>query len=96
MTQKGNLYAFDGRCPLAVQLICVPGMRFPPAVFETAAGVGLEHTVFLAEVAVAEVAVADDALGGFLAVLEVAARLARRHFGRSVRGGVGWRRARAR
>lgn len=78
------LYALDDRCALAVQLICVPSMRFPLAVFETAAGVRLEHTVLLAEVAVAEAAVTNDALSGLLAILEVAARLAWRHLGRFV------------
>lgn len=38
--------------------------------------------MFLAEVAVAEAAVADNALGEVLAVLEAAARLAGRHVGR--------------
>lgn len=35
----------------------------------------LEHAVFAAEVALAEAAVADDALGGVAAVLEAAAEL---------------------
>lgn len=37
--------------------------------------------MLLAEVAIAEAAVSDDALSGLLAVLEVATRLARRHVG---------------
>lgn len=40
-----------------------------------------QHPVFGAEVAVAETAVADDALGSFLALLEIATRLARSHAG---------------
>lgn len=40
---------------------------------------GLEHAVLGAEMAVAEAAVANDELGGFPALLEVASRLASRH-----------------
>lgn len=40
---------------------------------------GLEHAVLRAEVAVAKAAVTDDPLGSFLALLEVATGLSRRH-----------------
>jgi hypothetical protein len=40
---------------------------------------GLEHTMLRTEVTVAKAAVPDDALGGFLALLEVATGLARCH-----------------
>lgn len=69
----------DGR-PLAVELVCVAGVRLLLAVLQPAARVRLEHAVLLAEVAIAEAAVADDALGGVFALLEVAARLADGHF----------------
>lgn len=54
-------------------------MRLLLAVFQTRAGVGLEHAVLRAEVAVAKAAVTDDPLGSFLALLEVATGLSRRH-----------------
>lgn len=40
-----------------------------------------QHPVLGAEVAIAETAVADDSLGSFLALLEIATRLARSHAG---------------
>jgi hypothetical protein len=49
------------------------------AVLQPAAGVCFQHAMFRAKVASAEAAVADDALGGFLALLEVATGLAGRH-----------------
>lgn len=51
-------------------------------VFETGALVVLEEAVLAAEVAVAEAAVADNALGRVTALLEVAADLLLRHGGR--------------
>jgi hypothetical protein len=57
-------------------------MGFLLAVLETGAGMGFEHSMFRAEVAVAKAAVAYDALGGFLAFLEVATGLAWSHVGR--------------
>ena len=61
-------------------------MRLLLAVLQTSTGMGLEHTVLGAEVAVAEAAVTDNPLGGFLALLEVATGLARCH-------GCGWLRS---
>lgn len=49
------------------------------AVFQAAALVILQHAMLAAVVAVAETAVADDALGRFLAVLVGAANLLRGH-----------------
>ena len=49
------------------------------AVLQTRALVILQHAVFAAEVAGAEAAVPDDALGRFLAVFERAADLLGRH-----------------
>lgn len=49
------------------------------AVLQAGTRVGFEHAVFRAEMSAAEAAVADDALGGFLALLEIAARLADGH-----------------
>jgi hypothetical protein len=54
-------------------------MGFLLAVFQTGTGVGLKHAMLGAKMAVAEAAVADDALGGFLALLEVAAGLTGSH-----------------
>jgi hypothetical protein len=54
-------------------------MRLLLAVLQPRTGMGLEHTVLRTEVAVAKAAVTDDPLGGFLALLEVATGLARRH-----------------
>jgi hypothetical protein len=54
-------------------------MRLLLAVLQTRTGMGLEHTVLRAEVAVAKAAVTDDPLSGFLALLEVATGLARCH-----------------
>lgn len=54
-------------------------MRLLLAVLQATAGVGFQHAVLGAEVAVAEAAVADDPLGGFLALLEAATGLARCH-----------------
>lgn len=51
------------------------------AVLQTEAGVGFQHAMLGAVVAVAEAAVADNALSLFLALLEGASRLARRHDG---------------
>jgi hypothetical protein len=66
---------------LIVEFIGVPGVGFLLAVLETGAGVSFQHPVFGAEVAVAETAVTNDALGSFLALLEIATRLARSHAG---------------
>lgn len=66
-------------------------MRLLLAVLQPAAGVGFQHAVLRAEMAVAEAAVADDPLGGFLALLEAATGLAGCHRGGGGGGGVdGW------
>lgn len=72
-------YALDDLGALVVQLVGVAGVRFLLAVLEAGARVGLQHAVFGAVVALAEAAVADDALGELLAVLGAATWLARRH-----------------
>lgn len=54
-------------------------MRLLLAVLQARTGMGLEHAVLRAKVAVAKAAVTDDPLGGFLALLEVATGLARCH-----------------
>lgn len=77
-------YTLDDHCPLGVQLVGIPGVGFLLAVLQAAAGVCFQHTVLRAEVAVAKAAVADDPLGGLLALLEVASGLAGRSHG-------GWR-----
>lgn len=73
-------YTLDNLCALAVQLIGIAGVGLLLAVFQTGAGVGFEHAMLGAEVAVAEAAVSDNALSLFLALLEGASGLARRHF----------------
>lgn len=78
-------YALDDVGALAVQLIGIAGMRLLLAVLQAGTGVGFQHAVLGAVVAIAEAAVADNALSGFLALLEVAARLAGRHDG--IKGG---------
>lgn len=81
---EGFSYALDDNGPLAVQLVGIASVRLLLAVLQAGAGVGLEHSVLGAEVAGAEATVADDALGGFLALLEVATGLARRHVGETL------------
>ena len=54
-------------------------MRLLLAVFQAAARVGFQHAVLGAEVAGAKAAIANDPLGGFLALLEIATGLARGH-----------------
>jgi hypothetical protein len=65
--------------PLTVELIGIAGVGLLLAVLETSAGMSLQHAMLRAVVTTAEAAVSDDALSGFLALLEVAARLAGRH-----------------
>lgn len=72
-------YTLDYHRPLAIQLIGIAGMRLLLAVLQTRTGMGLEHAMLGAEVAVAKAAVTDNPLRGFLALLEVATGLARRH-----------------
>lgn len=60
-------------------------MGFLLAVLQAGAGVSLEHAMLGAEVAVAKAAVADNALGGFLALLEVATGLTGSHDARVAR-----------
>lgn len=74
-------YTLDDHRPLGVQLVGVSGVGFLLAVLQTAAGVCFQHAMFRAEVAVAKAAVADDSLGGLLALLEVASGLAGSHGG---------------
>jgi hypothetical protein len=78
-TPSCTSYTLDHHRPLAVQLVGIAGMRLLLAVFQTRAGMGLEHAVLRAEVAVAKAAVTDDPLGSFLALLEVATGLSRSH-----------------
>lgn len=62
-------------------------------VFKTAALVVLQETVLATEMAIAETAVADDALGSLLAVVCAAANLLAGHFCVGVFGrllGGGW------
>lgn len=73
-------YTLDDLGPLAVQLIGVAGVRLLLAILQAGTSMGFEHAVFGAEVTIAETAVADNALGGLLALLEGASRLARRHY----------------
>lgn len=72
-------YALDDLGALVVQLVGITGVRLLLAVLEAGARVGLQHAVFGAVVALAEAAVADDALGELLAILGAATWLARRH-----------------
>ena len=72
-------YTLDNLCALAVQLIGITGVGLLLAVFQTGAGVGFEHAMLGAEVAATEAAVSDNALSLFLALLEGASGLARRH-----------------
>ncbi|KAI9035374.1 uncharacterized protein KD926_003674 [Aspergillus affinis] len=72
-------YTLNDLGAFIVELVGVPGVGFLLAVFQAGAGVGLEHTMLGAKMAEAEAAVADDALGGFLAFLEVAAGLTGSH-----------------
>lgn len=74
-------YTLDDLGTLAVQLIGVAGVRLLLAVLQAGTSMSFQHAVFGAEVTIAEAAVADDALGGLLALLEGASRLARRHYG---------------
>lgn len=74
-------YTLDDDRPLRVQLVGVSGVGFLLAVLQTAAGVCFQHAVLRAEVAEAKAAVADDPLGGLLALLEVTSGLARSHGG---------------
>lgn len=76
---KPSSYALDDNRPLRVQLIGVSGMGFLLAVLQSAAAMGLQHAVLGTEVAVAKAAVADDALGRLLALLETASGLAGGH-----------------
>ena len=85
--RKGSNTLDDGRS-LAVEFICVSGMRLLLAIFQAAAGVRFEHAVLVAEVAIAECAVADDALSCILALLEVATGFAGRHDDVFGRGGA--------
>ncbi len=55
-------------------------------VFKAAALVVLQEAVLAAEMAIAETAVADDALGSLLALLCAAANLLAGHFGLAVMG----------
>lgn len=73
-------YTLDNLCTLAVQLIGIAGVGLLLAVFQTGAGVSFEHAMLGAKVAAAEAAVSDNALSLFLALLEGASGLARRHF----------------
>lgn len=94
-------YTLDDLCTLAVQLVGIASMGLLLAVLKTRAGMGFEHAMLGAEVAVAETAVSDNALGRFLALLETASRLAGRHNGegfgswvaRGRRGGIGMRKS---
>lgn len=75
---------------LAIQLIGVPGVRLLLAVLQACAGMSFQHTVFRAVMPTAKAAVPDNPLSGFLAFLEIAARLARSHVGKvASRGGSG-------
>ncbi|BCR97115.1 uncharacterized protein AKAW2_30434S [Aspergillus luchuensis] len=77
--EKRISYALNDVSPLTVELIGIAGVGLLLAVLETSAGVSLQHAMLRAVVTTAEAAVSDDALSGFLALLEVAARLAGRH-----------------
>jgi hypothetical protein len=71
--------ALDGHGPLAIQFCRIALVALLLAVLEALAPVVLEQAVLAAEMAGAEAAVADDALGGVLALLEGAADLLGRH-----------------
>lgn len=77
--QVRHSYTLDDLGALVVKLIGVAGVRLLLAILQAGTRVGLKHAVFRAEMPVAEAAVADDALSGFLALLEIAARLADGH-----------------
>lgn len=78
IARRGPLYpsrpsysnTLDRHGPLAIQLGRIPLVALLLAVLEPLALVVLEQAVLPAEVARAEAAVADDALGGVLALLE--------------------------
>ena len=94
MSVEGEtLDAADGKGALAIQLVGVALVALLLAVLEPLALVVLEQAVLAAVVARAEAAVADDALGGVLALLERAADLlgghAAAHGQGHVQGGVG-------
>jgi hypothetical protein len=58
---------------------CCAGYSVATYVFKTAALVVLQETVLATEMAIAETAISNNALGGFLAVLGTAANLLARH-----------------
>lgn len=77
--ERRSSYALNDVSPLTVELIGIAGVGLLLAVLETRAGMSLQHAMLRAVVTTAEAAVSDDALSGFLALLEVATRLAGRH-----------------
>jgi hypothetical protein len=77
--QKVLSYTLDDLSSLTVELVRIPGVGFLLAILEPSARVGFKHAVLGAVVAVAKGAVTNNALGGFLALLEVAARLTGSH-----------------
>jgi len=86
-------YASDDLRSLCLELCGVALVRLLLAVFQAAALVILEQAVAAAEMALAEAAVPDDALGGLLALLGGAADLLGRHdVGRVGAGHAGSRR----
>lgn len=70
-----TLDTLDGHGSLRLELLLVPVLLLLLAVLKAGAVVRLEHAVLPAEMALAETAVADNALGGVLALLEIAADL---------------------
>jgi hypothetical protein len=88
-TRPRFLYALDDLGTLAVELVGISGVRLLLAVLQPRTGVSLQHSVFRAVVSIAKTAVTDDPLCGFLALLEIAARLARRHVVRKLRQELG-------
>ena len=72
-------YALDNHSPLRLQLHGIPLMTLLLAVFQSAALMVLQHSVFSAEMPRAEAAIADNALRRVLAVFECTADLFRGH-----------------
>lgn len=80
--QGCKLDASDDLRPFSFQLGSIARMGLLLAVFQAAALVIFQQTVLATEVAIAECAVSNDALGSLSAVLGVATELLGRHDGR--------------
>lgn len=68
-----HLNPLNNHRPLTIQLIRIPFMTLLLTILQSTTPMILQHAMFPAKVSLAEGAVPDDALRGFLAVFECAA-----------------------